>query len=223
MSHGFLVTGTDTGVGKTYVSLRILEQLRRSGVLAGVMKPVETGCTRVGDALRPEDAEKLRLGARVNDPLAWINPIRFEAPLAPFAAARREGASVDLGLLRRAFDALCRRHPLVLVEGAGGLLVPLTGGTTFAELARDWKLPVLVVVGSRLGALNQTLLTLEVSRFRGLKVLGVILNHPDPPDHAAASNAEILRSLIPEPVLGVVGHGEGKVKLNLAPLLELKK
>lgn len=223
MSPAFLITGTDTGVGKTYISLLVLEGLQRRGIFPGVMKPVETGCLRAGETLRPQDAEMLRVAARVEDPLDLVNPCRYEAPLAPLEAARREGAAVDLGVLRRAFDHLRHRHSLLLVEGAGGLLVPLAGTYTFADLARDWGLPLLLVVGSRLGAINQALLTLEVSRHRGLKVLGVILNHPQPPDHAAASNAELLPRLIPEPVLGVVGHEERQAGLNLAPVLELGK
>ncbi|MBI3015375.1 MAG: dethiobiotin synthase [Candidatus Tectomicrobia bacterium] len=220
MRGGIFITGTDTGVGKTYVALLLLKLLLRKGTSAGVMKPVETGCAKSGDHLIPEDAEKLRIGSLVSDPLDLINPYRFEAPLAPSEAARQEGIQIDLARLRQSFDILRLRHPLLLVEGAGGLLVPLIGGYTFADLARDWGLSLLLVIGSRLGAINQTLLTLEVARYRGLKMLGVILNHPAPPDKAAHTNPQVLRSLMPEPLLGVVGYGQEEAELDLTPLLE---
>ena len=220
MSRGVLITGTDTGVGKTYVALLFMKLLLRKGVFVGVMKPVETGCEKTGDHLVPEDAEKLRVGSQVSDPLDLINPYRFEAPLAPSEAARQEGVQIDLARLRQNFDILRLRHSLLLVEGAGGLLVPLLGGYTFADLARDWRLSLLLVVGSRLGAINQTLLTLEVARRRGLRILGVILNHPAPPDTAAHTNPQVLRSLVPEPLLGVVGYGQREAELELTPLLE---
>lgn len=203
-ARGFLVTGTDTGIGKTFVGCALAaafsEHLR-----VGVLKPAETGCREVEGELWPEDAVRLRDAAACDAPLGLVCPFRYPEPLAPWVAAERAGRPIDPAVLREAFEALAARFDVVLVESAGGLLVPVTGSLSFADLAADLGLEVLVVVGSRLGALNQTLLTLEVAAGRGLAVRGYVLNHlGGDADLAQQTNAATLARLARVPCLGTM-------------------
>ena len=187
---GYFVTGTDTGVGKTFVTCGIAATLHARGLTVGVMKPIETGCGPSG-ARRPTDAIALRDAAGSGLDLRQICPCQLEAPLAPVIVA--------------AYRSIDRAHDVTLVEGAGGLLVPIDGRYTMAELARDLGLPLLVVVDSKLGAINHTLLTLEVAAARGLRVAGYILNRAAPDEDAAtATNAELLARCTGVPCLGRV-------------------
>jgi dethiobiotin synthetase len=171
--RGLFVTGTDTGVGKTFVACALARGLRAAGVDVGVMKPIETGVPPTG----PEDARALRSAAGVEDPLELICPIRFALPASPEAAAQAEGRSVSRADLRKTFGFLARRHQFMLVEGAGGLLVPIDPQHDMADLARELDLPLLVVTRARLGTVNHTRLTLEVAEARGLEVFGVVISH----------------------------------------------
>jgi len=183
---GIFVTGTDTDVGKTYVSCGLAAALKRRGVDVGVMKPVATG--------RSDDAQQLIKASGSKDPLDLVNPVHFKAPLSPHLAAKREGARVDLGSIDRAFATLNSRHEVVIVEGAGGLLVPIRDGFTMVDLARRLGLPLLIVARDALGTINHTTLTVEAARSRGLKVLGVVVNrsHPGRPDLAERLNPEAI-------------------------------
>jgi dethiobiotin synthetase len=190
---GLFVTGTDTGVGKTVVACALAEQLRARGVDVGVMKPIETGVGAQG----PLDAIALAEAAGVDDPIERICPIRLELPAAPDVAAEAEGRALELGLVRAAFDALRARHELLLVEGAGGLLVPITAERSMAELARELGLPLLVVTRGRLGTVNHTRLTLEAAAARALPVAGVVISHgPMPLPSADQANLGALRRLL---------------------------
>lgn len=173
MSGALLVTGTDTGVGKTVVAAGLAAALRRRGVDAGVMKPFASGARRG----RSEDAERLRAAAGVEDPLDLINPVLFRLPLAPSVAARLEGRTVDVAAARAAFRTLSRRHDRLVVEGVGGLLVPIRARWTVAHWARAWRLPLLVVARPALGTINHTALTVHAARSFGLRVLGLVVNH----------------------------------------------
>lgn len=202
---GFFITGTDTGVGKTFIVRGIAATLRARGRRVGVMKPVETGCGS-GAERRPADAAALRAAAGSDLTLDRICPYQLDAPLAPDVAARLEGIRVDPAVLIAAFEEIDRSHDITLVEGAGGLLVPLTGRYLMADLARDLKLPLLVVVDSKLGAINHTLLTLEAAAARGLAVRGYVLNRASGTDDAAsATNASVLARCADTPCLGAVG------------------
>jgi dethiobiotin synthetase len=194
------VTGTDTGVGKTVVTCALAAAFARRGRRVGVVKPAETGC-------RPdaEDAAALATAAGDPAPLADVCPYRLPEPLAPSLAAERAGVAIDVGAL----TALVRRRAaavdVLLVEGAGGLLVPLTRETSFADLARRLDAPVLVVVGSRLGAINHALLTFEVLAARRLPIAGFVVNRLGTPDDlAVATNEPVLATLTQVPCLGVV-------------------
>ncbi len=199
MTSGLFVTGTDTGVGKTVVACALAERLRARGVDVGVMKPIETGVGPQG----PLDAIALAEAAGADDPLARICPVRLALPAAPDVAAAAEARAIDLGAIRAAFAALRARHALLLVEGAGGLLVPITAGYSMAELARELGLPLLVVARGRLGTVNHTRLTLEVAAARGLPVAGVVVSHgPTPLSPADAANLGALRRLLGPLLLG---------------------
>lgn len=196
---GLFVTGTDTGVGKTVVGCAVAEGLRARGVDVGVMKPIETGVGPQG----PLDAIALAEAAGVDDPLERVCPQRFALPAAPSAAAAREGTVVDLDAIRNAYAALAARRSFLLVEGAGGLLVPIAAGFSMADLARELGLPLLVVARGRLGTINHTRLTLEVAEARGLPVAGIVISHGAAPLAAAdVANLEALREELGARLLG---------------------
>ena len=199
---GFLITGTDTGVGKTYVGCSIAAVLHRNGLRIAPFKPAETGCkTFPGiSELVPADAVLLSQASGTDAPLERVCPYRFPLPVAPWVAAQHDGREIDPALLVSTFHELAADHDLVIVETAGGILVPLTERFHYGDLARELSLPVLVVAGSKLGVINHTRLTLEYLRSAGLMLLGCVLNHPYPGDqaeHVAAveTNAATLRRL----------------------------
>lgn len=169
------VTGTDTNVGKTWVACALAHALRRAGRRVSVAKPVETGVDG-----EPADAHRLREAAADPATLDEICPLRFRAPLAPTAAARRERRSIDVERLIAWLDARRAAADALLVEGAGGLLVPLAGAFTYADLAARCRLPVLIVAANRLGTVNHTALTARVARSAGLDVRGFVLTRPTP-------------------------------------------
>ena len=201
--RGIFVTGTDTAVGKTEVSCGLLRAWRAAGRDIAAMKPAQSG---VGPG-EPSDAERLAAAAGTGDPPELVCPYSFAAPLAPAVAARLAGVEVELGRILAAARALAARHEGVLVEGAGGLVVPLTERETFADLALALGFPVLVVARSGLGTVNHTALTVEALRARGLAIAGVVLNAAsplrDPSEPHNAAEIERLTGLRP---LGAISH-----------------
>jgi dethiobiotin synthetase len=199
---GLFITGTDTGVGKTFVACALAVALRRAGRRVAVMKPVETGVDR-----DPDDALRLRAAAGDPAPLEDICPYRLRAPLAPAVAARRESVVLDLERIL----ALARRRAteadVFLVEGAGGLLVPLDARTTFAELALGLDLPLLIVAANRLGAINHCALTARAAVAAGLAVRGFVLSQANAaPDASTTENAEMIGALTGLPCLATLPH-----------------
>jgi dethiobiotin synthetase len=176
--RGLFVTATDTGVGKTEVACALLRDARAGGLDAVGMKPAQSGVVP-GE---PSDAERLRAAADGAEPLEVVCPYSFAAPLAPAVAARVSGAEISFERIVQGARALAARHAAVVVEGAGGLLVPLTEGETYADLAVALALPVLVVARAGLGTVNHTALTIEALRRRGLAIAGVVLNRTTPED-----------------------------------------
>lgn len=176
--HGLFITGTDTGVGKTYVTALIARSLAKSGKRVGVYKPVASGCEMVEGRLFSEDAERLHsaIGGEVD--IDNICPQRFAAPLAPHLAAQAEGKAVDADLLRSGISFWQDHCDIVLVEGVGGLMSPISDEDYVADLAYDFGYPLVIVAPNTLGVINQTLQTLiTASTFRdGLDVAGIILN-----------------------------------------------
>jgi dethiobiotin synthetase len=208
MTRAFLVTGTDTGVGKTLVSGGIAAALARLGVDVGVMKPFATGAKRRRGTLVSEDAEFLRRVSGVQDPLDLINPIRLEPPLAPSMAAQVAKKKIILRAVWSSYRTLRSRHSTMIVEGVGGLLVPLLTGFTVAHFARKLRLPLLIVTRPSLGTLNHTALTVHAARSLGLKVLGLVINHAQrsPRGMAERLNPAALRKETRVPVLGEIPH-----------------
>lgn len=177
MIKGFFITGTDTGVGKTYVAAGIASALRSRRLDVGVMKPVETGCRAVEEKLVPRDAKKLMMAAGARDSIALVNPYCFRKPLAPSIAAELDHAAVNISTIIKAYRTLSRKHDLMIVEGAGGILVPLTAKHTFLDLAEEIGLPVVIVARPGLGTINHTLLTISALRGRGTQIAGVVINY----------------------------------------------
>lgn len=200
MGAALFVTGTDTGVGKTVVACALILALRQRGVAVGAMKPAETGCPPEG---WPPDGAALAAAAGLDLPRPAVVPYALPEPLAPAVAARRAGVRIDLQVLDQALAAQQAARQLVVVEGAGGLAVPLTDELDMAGLAARWGLPLLVVARPGLGTLNHTVLTVAYARQRGLRVLGVVLNPwPEEPDTATATNPAELVRLTGVPILG---------------------
>ena len=203
MSRGLFVTGTDTGVGKTIVTAALARVLRLRGVNVGVMKPVTAGCVERHGELISEDAELLAWAAGVECDGA-VAPYRLRAPLAPVEAAEREGVRIDFDLIADRFRQLCTRHEFVLVEGAGGLMVPLNGGLLIADLAARLQLPLLVVARPNLGTINHSVLTCYAATQLGLEVTGVIVNRfPAEPGPAEQGASHQIGSLCGAPILGI--------------------
>jgi dethiobiotin synthetase len=206
-SRGVLVTGTDTGVGKTVVSSALLHALGGHGYRAVGIKPVASGAVRSGSRLVNEDVEALVAAANVQAPQHLVNPYCFAPAIAPHLAAELAGHTISLPRLRSAYEGLCSRADRVVVEGAGGLLVPLNRRRDFGHLAQYLDVPVVLVVGMRLGCLNHALLTAEVLRWRGLRFAGWVANRVEPAMARFGRNLEELRSRLDAPLLGVVPHG----------------
>lgn len=226
-SKGYFITGTDTSVGKTVVACMIAACLKTRGMNVGVMKPIATGGRLTASGLVSDDALALASVAGVDDAYALINPICFEPPVAPSVAERMEQRAVDLSAIWRAYDSLRQRHDVMLVEGIGGLLVPITEGFFVADLARMLGLPLLVVARAGLGTINHTLLTLDCARRKGLAVFGVILNGAigKERDISEQNNAEEIARLGGVPVLGTVKrlaelHLDAQARTALASIAE---
>lgn len=173
---GYFVTGTDTGVGKTFVSCALASVWRSEGRKVGVFKPAETGCEAGPNGLIAEDAERLISASGSNQEQSEVCPVRFASPAAPLVAAESEGTGVNYTELIRKAQQLSIDFDPLIVEGAGGLLVPLSDGKTYMDFAKSLALPIIVVVGSKLGCINHALLTFQVLESHQLKIAGYILN-----------------------------------------------
>mgnify|MGYP003390053207 CR=1 FL=1 len=204
--RGLFITGTDTGVGKTHIACEIVRELRTAGHRVGAFKPVCSGAT-LDAAGHPlwDDLERLRdaLGRDVSDD--QLCPQRFVAPLAPPVAARLEGQRIDLDAIQRGLDRWRTECDIVIVEGAGGLLCPVTEYQTMADLAAQFGFPVLIVARLGLGTINHTLLTVEVARQRGLPLAGIAFNEPLPAttDASSATNAAEVAVRCDVPVVAI--------------------
>ena len=202
MGHGIFITGTDTGVGKTFFICSLAALLRDLGYRVGVMKPVETGCSERDGHLFPEDAVRLKEASRCGEPMEKICPYRFAEPLAPSIAAERTDDRIDIDHLLHVYREISSRHDITLVEGAGGLMVPLLPSFTYADFARAAKLPLIVVGANRLGAINHLMLTLEHALCNELSVIGYVLNRPiEQISLASDTNREVLFNLTGVPCL----------------------
>jgi dethiobiotin synthetase len=204
MTTGLFITGTDTGVGKTYVTAALLTELRRRDVRAAAFKPIACG------AGGRHDAEIYVALMNHEQPLDVINPVYLRHPLAPSVAAKRERKHIDLQQIRRTYQQLADKYTIVLVEGAGGLMVPIRKNYFVADLAKALKLPLLVVGRLGLGTINHSLLTVRAARAMGLKVNGIVLNDTVGGQRGLAekTNSKAVPELCRVPLLGVMPHGK---------------
>lgn len=217
----FFVTGTDTGVGKTYVSCLLLEAFKQQGLKTIALKPIAAGCETVGGQLRNDDA--LQLQQHMTETLAYeeINPFALEAAIAPHIAAANEGrrllVSRIAGMVR---GAAMQPADVTLVEGAGGWYVPLNDKETLADLVRELQLPVILVVGMRLGCLNHAILTARAIYRDGLRVAGWVANCIEPDMPELEANIQTLKTLLSAPCLGVIPHAPQADFVELASAVQ---
>jgi dethiobiotin synthetase len=216
------IGGTDTGCGKTSVAVALLRAARREGLSVRVLKPVETGCADVAGERRPADALALAEAAGDARTLEQICPYRLALPAAPSVAAAAEGVRIDPARLQRAFADCTKDADFALVEGAGGLRVPICDGLDMVGLARALDLSLVLVARAALGTWNHTLLSLEAARTEGVSLLGVVISHTEPAlSPADRSNLDGMLAELPVPCLGELGHGAAAIEpaLELRPLL----
>jgi dethiobiotin synthetase len=203
---GWFVTGTDTDCGKTLVAAAMVDRLRHAGQRVAVMKPVASGCEMTPDGLRNADAETLIAAAGMDQPYKLINPYAFAPPIAPHIAAARAGVTVDMAHIVTAADLLMHERDLLVVEGAGGWRVPLGDGQAISDLARALQMPVILVVGIRLGCINHALLTVEAIEQDGCQLDGWVANVIAPDVLEQGAVLQTLRGSIAAPCLGVVPY-----------------
>lgn len=221
--RGMFVTGTDTGVGKTLVSCALLRGLAATGLRVAAMKPVASGSAPGPYGLRNDDALALIESTGMSLPYEQVNPYTFEPPIAPHIAAAEAGIRIELPVILKAFDRLCSDADMVVVEGVGGWQVPLAEDLTLPDLARALALPVVMVVGMRLGCLNHALLTARAIHADGLTLAGWVASHVEPEFARAEENCATLRERLPVPLLGEIPYlsepGTVQVSDFLAPAM----
>lgn len=222
MAKGFFVTGTDTGVGKTVITAALIQAIRLLGLKVCGMKPIETGCLksefrvesselRVKDrVLISSDGMFLKRTAGMDDSIDSVTPIRLENPLAPLPASEIENIPVDIEKIKKAYAELSKKYEVVVVEGIGGLLVPIKRDYFVLNLARDFGLPIIIVSRPGLGTINHTMLTVNYAIKEGLTIAGIIINYSLPPEDTPSekTNLKVIKQISPVPIIGVFPHLE---------------
>lgn len=199
MLRGYFVTGTDTGIGKTLVSRALLHRLRQTSTAVAGFKPVASGCHLTADGLRNADALALQQASSVAVPYATVNPYAFAPPVAPHLAAQAAGVTIDCAFIQRSIATVSAEQ--IVVEGVGGWLVPLNEQQTVADLAQLLALPVVLVVGLRLGCINHALLTATAIQARGLEIVGWVANQIDPAFSLCEENIVAIDARVGVPLL----------------------
>ena len=215
------VTGTDTGIGKTLASCTLLHALRAHGLRAAGMKPVASGCERIDGEWKNADALALQAAGEPGIAYADINPFALERPLAPELAARDAGVEVDFPTILAAHGRLAGHADAVVIEGVGGWAAPLSASLMQADLVRALRVPVLLVVGLRLGCLNHALLSARAITADGAHLAGWIASHVDPAMERVDDNLAMLRERLPAPCWGVLPHAEHPDPALLASRLRI--
>ena len=218
---GVFVTGTDTEVGKTLVSAGLTDLAVAAGRRTAVMKPVAAGCEDTPSGPRNDDALTLIARSNVSVDYATVNPYALRPPIAPHLAARQAGTTIEPQVIDAAFRHLREKSDFVVVEGAGGFLVPLAPGFDLGDLAQRLGLPLILVVGLRLGCLNHALLSVEAIAARGLPLGGWIGSSIDPDFACAEENVATLKTLIAAPCLGIVPFLENPSAAGCATFIDL--
>ena len=202
--NSVFITGTDTEVGKTFYSERLLRSLNAQGVATAAMKPLASGAEVHDGKLRNADALILQQASNTSFPYELCNPYCFEAAVAPHLAARQAGIRIDKNVILQAYEQLQQQADVTVVEGVGGWLVPLDEDQTVADLVQAMELPVVLVVGMRLGCINHALLTAENIKQRGVPLLGWVANVMDPNMSHLNENIESIAKRIQAPLLDII-------------------
>lgn len=212
---GFFITGTDTEIGKTFVSSLLIKLLVDEGLQVSAMKPIASDAKMVNGALQNEDAITLMQAANIKSDYQIINPYVFEQAVSPHLAAEESGIEIDLYKIKECFEILEKKSNLVVVEGVGGWHAPLSYNCTVADLADTLQLPIILVVGLRLGCLNHALLTTQAIRQSGLPIAGWVANHVEKDFTSAEKNIETLKHFLNGfPFLGSVPYQKNLNKLS---------
>ena len=217
--RGVFVTGTDTGIGKTYASSALLHALRSAGHRATGMKPVASGCEPTPQGLRNDDALTLLAASDPAPDYALCNPFALRDPIAPHLAARATGIEITLDPIVEAYAAIARSCDRIVVEGVGGWAVPLSESLMQVDLVRALGLPVILVVGLRLGCINHALLSARAIEADGCRLVGWIANRIDPAMASADANLDALRTRLSAPLVGVLGHASRATPADAAHAL----
>lgn len=204
----YFIVGTDTGVGKTFIASRIVQQFVNQGYKTIGMKPIASGCEKnaQGEWMN-EDVTALTNASNVQAPLDLINPYRFQPAIAPHIAANQAGVNIEIAKISQCFSTLQKQADIVIVEGAGGFLVPINPQETLADLPVALKLPIILVVGMRLGCINHALLTVEAIKNRGLNLAGWVANQIDPQMPEFNENVASVKERVDANLLSVVQFG----------------
>ena len=222
-AHGFFIAGTDTGIGKTLVAAALLRAYADLGYRVLGMKPVAAGAEQVDGVWVNEDVALLRAAGNVQAAPELLNPYLFREAIAPHIAAEHKGVRIEIPRIRAAFEALAALADVVVVEGVGGLLVPLSERKDAADLAVALDLPLILVVGMRLGCISHALLTVEAIAARGLKLAGWVANRLDPAMAAYDENLSALSKRLPAPLLAELPHMANIVPQRAARFLSPQK
>jgi dethiobiotin synthetase len=206
MATGYFITGTDTSCGKTEITLGLMHLLQAQGKSVVGMKPVASGATVTEDGLRNDDAQRILHHSSQSVPYELVNPCVFEPPIAPHLAAGKLEQKIGFELILGCYERLSSLADMVIVEGVGGWRVPLGEDGDLSDLAQAMKLPVILVVGMKLGCLNHALLSVDAIRAKGLVLAGWVANIMDPEVLELEANLETLRQTIGAPCLGVVPY-----------------
>jgi len=204
MGKGFFITGTDTDVGKTTIALALMNALQKKGMIVAAMKPVSAGCSNTKHGLRNEDAARLMQQANIEFPYDVVNPYAFEAPIAPHIAAAEQNITMDIDTIKQAYEYIAEKVDVVIVEGAGGWLVPLNKTQTMADVVSALQLDVIQVVGLRLGCLNHALLTSANIAAHGLTQAGWVANQLTDNMSNQKENIHALQQRMEGECLGIV-------------------
>jgi len=210
MKKSIFITGTDTGVGKTFVAVGLIKAMREKGIDVCPMKPVESGCRIMKGKLFPEDTVRLLKASGVDESIDAVNPYRLKHPVAPSVAADIEGLKIDKRKIYSTYERLVRKYDITIVEGAGGIMVPVYKEYLFIDLINDLGLPIVIVSRPGLGTINHTLLTIEAARNRGVGVIGVIMNFAvkSRAGLPEKTNPDLIMKLAGVPVIGIVPHSK---------------
>ena len=212
MNHGIFITGTDTSVGKTLVTAALALHLKKRGLSVGVIKPIETGVSPTKES--QSDAARLRSIIESEEPLGAIRPYSFELPVAPLAAAQHEGHTINPDTIKKVYRLLSNRYDYMVVEGVGGVHVPITPKIAVMDLIKQLRLPVVVVGRSGLGGINHALLTIDTLRRNKISIIALVLNQTQSTRSAEACLQErttlaILRKQAGVPVVGPLPYEPG--------------